>query len=345
MGPKKTVPAPAPAPKPASAPTPAPAPARSLLFGSGDQANVPAKAPVVAPAPSSELCIKRNNIGNFDLSSVFHVQKDYITDVTTDNANNAPEIVEFVNNVQNKLQSLSSQFKTANTSSQSVLAHQQDMLDIVNAEKLRLEQKKQLVDSADLQQKHVMLLNDTHRKKYAEYTKIVIVFVIGIFLYVMIRMLSDFLQIPEVVYIFFHIINVLVCSIAITTIYATIESRSNIDFDKIVIPPPNTGPASSSSSSKKAQDLFGSFCLGEQCCDTNNGVVWNDTLEMCVAKGQEAESGPAPADNFLTYSQYLSFDESASSKQPLENVMLPKLVSSSDHKSMSYDPFEIYGKV
>jgi len=279
------------------------------------------------------------------LSSVFNVQQDYLADVTTNTANNAPEIVEFVDNVQNKLGKLSSQFKSANSSSQAVLAHQQEMLDIVNAEKFRLEQKKQLIDSAELQQKHVMLLNDTYRKKYSEYTKIVIVIVIGVFFYVAIRMLSDYLQIPEMVYIFFHIANVLLCAIAITTIYATIQSRSNINFDKLEIPPPNTGPASASSSnsSNKPQDLFGSFCLGEQCCDTKNGVAWDNTLQMCVT-GEVAKAGAAPADNFSTYSQYLSFDEERHFPKPSENVMLPKK-SSTLNEDMLHQPFEVYGKI
>lgn len=333
------------------APGPGPAPGNSLSWKGLSKS---APAPSVAPAPAlpkdSELCIQRNNIGNFDLSSVFHVQQDYVNDITTDNANNAPEIVEFVNNVQTKLGTLSNQFKSANSSSQSVLAHQQDMLDIVNAEKLRLEQKKQLIDSADLQQKHVMLLNDTYRKKYMEYTKIVIVVVIGVFFHVLIRMLSDYLQIPEVVYIVFHIVNILLCSIAITTIYANIQSRSNINFDKIEIPPPKTGPAaaSSSSSSNKPRDLFGSFCLGEECCDTNNGVVWDDTLQMCVsqkvAKAFAPASAPASAqkDSFVTYSQYISSSEEKYVVP--ENPMLPK---SDVHVDLypPFDSFEAYGRV
>lgn len=63
----------------------------------------PAPSPSPAPAPNSPgECIPQNNYGNFDLSSVFHVQKDYLFDVTTSNAtaNNAPEIVSYVSDVQ-----------------------------------------------------------------------------------------------------------------------------------------------------------------------------------------------------------------------------------------------------
>ena len=190
----------------------------------------------VSPAPSPDICVQRQNVGNFDLSSVFHVQQDYLFDVTTTNAdaNNAPQIVGYVNDVQNKLSSLSSQFKNANTSSQAVLAHQQQMMDIVNAERERLEEKKQLVDSASLQQQHVMVLNNTYRKKYTEYTKIIIVVVIGVAVFILLRMMSNFLQVPEWISILLHMINILVCFIVITTIYATIQTRDNIDFDKFL---------------------------------------------------------------------------------------------------------------
>ena len=81
-----------------------------------------------APSPNSpEQCIPQNNYGNFDLSSVFHVQNDYLFDVTTStaNADNAPEIVSYVSDVQHKLGNLSNKFQDANSSSQAVLAHQQ----------------------------------------------------------------------------------------------------------------------------------------------------------------------------------------------------------------------------
>lgn len=263
-----------------------------------------APAPQTAPAPSPQTavspgsapqCVPRNNVGNFDLSSVFHVQQDYLFDtaIHNANANSAPQIVGYVNDVQNKLKSLSGQFQDANTSSQAVLAHQQQMLDIVNAERERLEEKKQLVDSADMQQQHVMVLNNTYRKKYTDYTKVVIVSVIGIGVFILLRMMGNFLQVPEWIVVLLHIANILICMIVITTIYATIQSRDRIDYDKLNLPPPNTGPASSASSTDISNaSLFGQFCWGEQCCDSNNGVVWDERLGMCRSK---TVPSPAPS--------------------------------------------------
>ena len=245
---------------------------------------------VSSPSPQ---CAPQNNVGNFDLSSVFHVQKDVLLDTAVRNttAGDEPQIVEYVDNVQKKLDTLSNNFKDANTSSQAVLAHQQQMLDIVRAEKARLEEKKQLVDSADIQQQHVMVLNNTYRKQYTDYTKIIIVVVIGISVHILLRMLVNFLQVPEFISILLHIVNVVICAIVITTIYATMQVRSKIDYDKIELPPPNTGPSASSSSSDISNSsLFGQFCWGEQCCDSNNGVVWNARLGMC-----ELKKAPAPA--------------------------------------------------
>jgi hypothetical protein len=292
----------------------------------------PTKTTGASPAP---LCAPQNNVGNFDLSSVFHVQDDYLFAVTNaaDTANNAPEVVAYVDNIQTNLHSLSDKFRNANSSSQAVLAHQQEMLDIVNAEKTRLAQKKQLVDSADLQQKHVMVLNDTYRKQYMEYTKMLIVVVIGVSAYIVIRMLSDFLQIPEWIYILLHIANIFICLICITYFYAVIQSRSKVDFDRLEIPPPNTSPGAASADltkSDKNKNLFGDFCFGKDCCDTNNGVKWNDDLQMCVMKGAAPSPPPltkAPAaapvpiapkttEQFATYSSYGNSQQTA-------NPMLP----------------------
>ena len=234
-----------------SAPSPSPAPAPA-----------PAQAP--APAPNSPgECIAQNNYGNFDLSSVFHVQNDYLFDVTTSNAtaNNAPEIVSYVSDVQKKLGNLSNKFKDANSSSQAVLAHQQKMLDIVNAEKSRLEQKKQLIDNADMQQEHVMMLNNTYRKQYTEYTKMVIVVVICVSAFVVIRMLNDSMMVPEWIAVLMHIVNIVVCMIVLTVIWANLNVRSKIDFEKLELPPPNTGPAASSSSDLSSNSLLSAFRL------------------------------------------------------------------------------------
>ena len=296
----------------------------------------------MAPAPASAVvtptCAPRNNVGNFDLSSVFHIQGDYLDNVVNSSANNLPEIVGYVDDVQTRLSTLSKNFSAANTSSQAVLAHQQEMLDIVNAEKLRLQEKQQLVDSADMQQQHVMLLNDTYRKKYREYTKIVIVVVIGVSAFVLIRMLSDFLQISEWISVVLHIINILVCVIAITTVYATIQSRSSINFDRIEISPPTTGPAAATTSlDSSANSLFGSFCLGSDCCDTKNGVAWNNRLQMCVANKVVA---PAPApEGFDTYSPYrVSMDVR-------RNEMLPRANGGGHLAAASLQPLDNYGTV
>jgi hypothetical protein len=320
------------------------------------------------PSPgSSPVCAPQNNVGNFDLSSVFHVQDDYLFSVTrpTDsNVNNAPEIVSYVNDLQKNLHTLSDKFKAANSSSQAVLAHQQEMLDIVHAEKKRLAEKKQLVDSADLQQQHVMVLNDTYRKQYMEYTKMIIVVVIGVAAYILIRMLGDFLQVPEWIVIILHILNIFLCLAIITYYYAVVQSRSKVNFDRLEIPPPNTAPgaAGPATADKKNKSLFGDFCFGESCCDSMNGVVWSDSLQMCVLKGAAPVSAPlaappaptpAPApsvaaaakttEQFATFSSAFFSDSSSSSSS---SSMLPnpggKLANSS---AMPWQPAEVFIKI
>jgi len=322
---------------------------------------------MTADPGSAPQCVPRNNVGNFDLSSVFHVQQDYLFDtaIHNANANSAPQIVGYVSDVQNKLKSLSGQFQDANTSSQAVLAHQQQMLDIVNAERDRLEAKKQLVDSADMQQQHVMVMNNTYRKKYTDYTKVVIVCVIGIGVFILLRMMGNFLQVPEWIVLLLHIVNIVICMMVITMIYAVIQSRDRIDYDKLNLPPPNTGPASALSKDISNVSLFGQFCWGEQCCDSNNGVVWDERLGMCISKKAPSPivaaapavvAAPAPEpptysfapapepppkkESFTTYSDYTSSAPSMAAPSEL----LP-LTNGHLNVGLSYEPFEMYGRV
>ena len=56
-----------------------------------------------------------SNEGNFDLSGVFQVQKNYLTDLSNSypNVNNAPVIAKYVLDLQNKVQDVTKSYQDA----------------------------------------------------------------------------------------------------------------------------------------------------------------------------------------------------------------------------------------
>ena len=242
---------------------------------------------VHAGTPSSK---QSQNTGNFDMSSIFSVQEKYLLDLSNSypNVNDAPRIAMYVNELQNQMSDLSDRFNTANTSSTSILDSQQNMLNIVNEEYDRLESKKQLIDSVDAQQHRVTLLNDTYRKKYAQYTKMIIVVVIGLLIHVFLTWMSDYLSIiPFAVFVLLDMINIIVCLIVITNLYSDMMSRDKIDYDKLDLPPPlrdlNTNSSSSFAPASAPSSGSGTFCVGQVCCDTVHGAIWDPVTMRCIA--------------------------------------------------------------
>ena len=91
------------------------------------------------------------NTSNFDLSSVFKVQSNYLSDISNNvykNVANSSEVAQYVYDLQNKLQTTSQTYKDANTSSGAVLSEQEKVIDILNNEQERLDEKQQIIDNA-----------------------------------------------------------------------------------------------------------------------------------------------------------------------------------------------------
>jgi len=229
------------------------------------------------------------NNGNFDLTGVFKVQDKYITDLTNSypDVNGAPKIVGYVADLQNQMSGLAQRYQDANTSSDAVLDHQGEMIDIINAEQDRLNQKKALIDQADFQQNREVLLNNTYRLQYAEYTKIVIVIIVALLVFLLLRSLTTtFASVPSPLVALLHVANIVIALIIITYIYAKLYTRSSINFDEIVLPPPSSLTTNASGSSGGQQDssgsLFGSLgiCYQDSCCGA--GTIWDPNYGVCV---------------------------------------------------------------
>ena len=229
------------------------------------------------------------------------------------NVNNAPEIVGYVADVQDQMKQLAQKYHDANTSSTAVLDQQAQMINIVESEQQRLNAKKALMDQAEFQETREVLLNNTYRQQYGEYTKIVIVIVISLLIFVFIQYLTSiFAAVPSGLVVLLHIGNVVGALIIITYIYAKLYSRDSINFDEIRLPPPITNATTiptSTAQSTVPPSIWGNFCVGEKCCAV--GTVWDSTQGKCVA----------PSDNFSTLeSAYIPESKMLSSYNATPNM-------------------------
>jgi len=248
---------------------------------------------MATPAPSP---MSGPNRGYFDLAGVSNIQQNYLMDMTQSypNVNNAATVASYVNNLQNKLQGLSQSYVQANTSGAAVLNQQNQMIGIINAEQERLNEKQYLMDQAKVQQDRIALLNNSYRLRYAQYTKMVIVLIIGLCIHIVLRLIgSYFTQVPSLFLVLLHIVNIVACLIIITYIYVDILSRDQINFNQLNLPPPTLSGVTVASTPDSGS-LWGDFglgCAGQDCCGPN--TTWNSTTGLCDAN--VASPSPSPS--------------------------------------------------
>jgi hypothetical protein len=218
-----------------------------------------------------------------DLNGVFNVQKDYLAKVTSESSD--PSTTGIINDIQTKLTGMYNNYTAAGLSTDAVLDHQNKMMDIVNTEKQRLQNKKDSVDNVIYGQKRAVELNNSNRLKQHGYTGLLIILIITLVLFIGIMMLSSYL--PFVPQVFFDLLSIIVISTGIYMSLYTffdIESRSNMNFNELDLP----GLSNTVAGNARAQgtgnweDLLGGIngCMTDSCCGPD--TQWDQGNNVCV---------------------------------------------------------------
>ena len=193
-----------------------------------------------------------------------------------------------LDNLNRQLQPIYSNLTNLQGVQTNALAKQDDMLDIVDMEQKRLQDKQDTIDKAVENQKRIIYFNDNSRKVYSAYLNILITaaVILGVIYIMRVIQLQFGEFIPEMV---FTVMTVAVLSIGLIMIYNMylgIRSRDNYNFDELRLNAPNFAPPSSTSS--PGGFGFGSFagCIGSQCCTPPSGdtpgTKWNSSAGKCV---------------------------------------------------------------
>lgn len=230
------------------------------------------------------------NNGTFDLSGVFHVQQNYLTDLSNSypDVNSGPIIAKYMLDLQNKVNNVTQSYKDANTSADNVLTEQNQMIDIVETEQKRLEKKKELIDQAEMEERRKVLLTNSNRLRNVEWTKIILVLIFCITIHILLIALYKYLFSDSTsnsifsVFALLHIGNFALWSIIAFYLYINIQTRSQINFDQLDLPPPDTTVGDSTPAIANYNNLFADLgmCVADSCCGPQ--TKYDTMLKKCV---------------------------------------------------------------
>ena len=222
-----------------------------------------------------------------DLSGIFHIQKDYISGIDQ----NDPTLKQKVAGIQGQLDKLHTDFKDSTASTNAVLDHQQDMLNIVDTEKQRLLMKKEQIDTSLDGKKRGVLLNDSYRQRFEQYTKIIIIIIFTLAIFITISMIGrNFSFIPSFILDLLSILLFIVCFFSVYFSLVDIYKRDKINYNELDLQGPNIlTPAEIEKKAKdegKAGNLLGSInigsCVGQACC--SDGAIWDSSNNFCISE-------------------------------------------------------------
>jgi hypothetical protein len=227
-----------------------------------------------------------------DLSGLFQIQKAMLNDISSQVNNGTLSYSDgTITNLQNmstQLDNYNTAFDSANLSSQQVLDNQQAVEQILQNEYNRLLMKKQNVDNAYEGRQRAAFLNDNYRKRYSQYTKIVVIIISTLVIcYILESLKPVFTFFPDFVYNMIMFIIVVIAIMMCYYTYMVIIYRDRIYFDQLDLPPPDLSNNPIGSGKGSTLDLSGysgfhlSGCIDGDCCD---GITtfWDANKNQCV---------------------------------------------------------------
>jgi hypothetical protein len=235
------------------------------------------------------------NTQYFDLPGLINIQSNYLTDLSKNYYNNAIDVAVDVNSLQKNLIDVSNSYALADQSSTAILTDQSNVMQIINSEQDRLNQKQELIKQMEQENKRKVLLNDTYRKKKVQYSKIMIVIIIALVIVIVISFIGKLLPIPEGFLSFLYILDIAIALIVCFNLYSDATMRDYINYDEIYIPPPTIDGSGNVISNNKDVPSFWSTmkfgCYEAACCA--DGTVYDEKLKVCVIPNNKVKS-PSP---------------------------------------------------
>jgi hypothetical protein len=193
----------------------------------------------------------------------------------------------------NKLTELNTNTNSLNTNLNGIVSqtdalftHQASMNSILQEEQARLLQKKDSVENAYTSQKRAVYLNDNLQKRYAAYSKILIISVITLSIVFVLALIQRFVPvIPSIVFNILYLVLFTGSFIWCMLLFFEIQTHDKMDYDKIALKSMTaTGGTDSSGTDVSNNDVSGN-CMNEACCDPDT-QIYDPELNKCKNKAQ-----------------------------------------------------------
>lgn len=145
-------------------------------------------------------------------------------------------------------------------------------VDVMNNEYARLQAKKTMVDNALSGQSRAIFLNESYRKRFSRYTKIVIIISLSLMIYLGIVALRKAVPfIPEFATDLFMGLVFAICFIYIVWILLEINSRSLTDYDELYLQPYETAKANDKATDSGTPEQS-TAAAGSGACDASGNA-------------------------------------------------------------------------
>lgn len=243
----------------------------------------------------------------FNINKIAELQKGLIKDLS---GNNQAEATRTINNIASNLAALDT--TVSGSSVLPTLTYQNDVNRILDREKNRLDEKKKIVDNAEMSQKRLIDLTTNSTLRNKAINKIYVVITIALFIYLGIRLLSNF--VPQFIADILVILVVSVTIIMVVKMYSDYSARNNMDYNIIDLGEPGkkTDASSAAAAAAASANLLESRfngCVKEACCP--KGTTFNEKYSICVP-----DFPPNDGKTTITYKYFIS---SKSWEEPAAN--------------------------
>ena len=239
--------------------------------------------------------------GWFDINTIVNLQKHFINDLSGN-----PEATMAINSIAGNLTSLSSTIN--DTSVLPTITYQNEVNDVLEREKTRLEERKQAIDSAETSQKRLVDLTTNATLRNKALNRMFVIITIAVLCYLGIRLLINSTIVPEFVTDIMFIILVTGTIITIVTMYYDYERRNNMDYNIINLGEPaqlTGGATTNAASGKNLLESRFNGCVKEACC--TEGSTFNDKYSICVPNLPPFDStGTITTDNYTQYKYFIA---------------------------------------
>jgi len=222
---------------------------------------------------------------SFDLTGLFTIQRQYLADLSAITNNNV-STVNYHSSLTTSLNDLYNNYTSASPASSSALDRQSQMMNIINTEKTRLDQKKMGIDNAYDTQQRLIQLNESYREKNMQYINILIIIIITIVIYLALLIIGRNVSfIPSIVMDSLKTLLFTITFIIICVMIARINKRDPMDYQKLLfVPPPdmsnNTVMPSTNATNNGNGTNDDSGCRESACCSSE--TEWNNDVQKCV---------------------------------------------------------------